>query len=86
MKVYKLKYDSQESGIADLIAKGIINEDLEYQTGTIAVVYIGLIVKSYQDEAPIYRDGYHIDIMIEEEMEFENEVFPVTPNHLFAGE
>jgi hypothetical protein len=76
MKVYKLKYSSQEEGVSDLIERGIINEELEFQEGTIAVVYVG-----YNEEG----SSYGIDIMLQEEMEFDNEVFPETPSHMFAG-
>ena len=58
------------------------------------VVEVGLIINEEAtfDEhgnlltEPTYRDGYHFDIMTEIEIDFgENEIFPDTPKHTFAG-
>ena len=93
IRIYKLKYIDRETAIADLIAKGVINENGEYINGTQAVVEIGLIVLEHgtYDEncneitPPVYADGYHYDIMTSDEIEFGNAVTPNHPKHTFSG-
>ena len=101
MNIYKLNYTNKETAIADLLAKGayvgIENEDnetvLSYGQGIHAIVEIGLIVLengTYDDEgnevtAPVYADGYHFDIMSENEIDFPNAIEPNNPKHQFAG-
>jgi hypothetical protein len=80
MKIYKLKYTDKETAIADLITKNVIDEDGNYQEGIHAVVEIGLITI---DEVVI--DGYHYDVMSEQEIEFENKIEVNNPKHTFAG-
>ena len=99
MKVYKLKYENKETAIADLLAKGVYietEEVLSYGQGIHAIVEIGLIVLengTYDEEgnevtAPVYADGYHYDIMSENEIDFG--IADITslvnnPKHQFAG-
>lgn len=92
--IKKLKYATKEQGIADLIAKEIYNEELEYCEGVHAVVDIGKVIDqeaTYDEQGniltePTYVDGYHFDIMIEKEVDFEtNEIIPKHPRHTFAG-
>ena len=93
MNVYKLKYINKETAIADLIAKGVYNEDLSYCKGVHAVVEIGKIILTdgtYDEEGniitePIYADGYHFDLMCEQEINFESITTPTNPKHQFAG-
>ena len=97
MKIYKLKYTDKETAIADLIAKEVyqeINGELSYGNGIDAVVEVGLIIdqEATFDEngnlltEPTYREGYHFDIMTENEIDFGgNEIFPNNPKHTFAG-
>jgi hypothetical protein len=93
MNIAKLKYTDKETAIIDLIAKNVIDEDGNYQQGIQAVVEIGLIVLTdgtYDDEGnviiePIYADGYHYDVMSEQEIEFENKIEVNNPKHTFAG-
>ncbi len=93
MNIYKLKYTDKETAIADLITKNVIDEDGNYINGTQAVVEIGLITLqdgTYDNEVtvitePIYADGYHYDVMSEQEIEFENEIQVNNPKHTFAG-
>ena len=80
MNISKLKYTDKETAIADLIAKNVIDEEGNYQQGIHAVVEIGLITI---DEVVI--DGYHYDVMSEEEIEFENKIEVNNPKHTFAG-
>ena len=96
MRIYKLKYTDKETAIADLIAKGVYQEndgELSYGNGIHAVVEVGLLI--YQEATfdeqgnlltePTYRDGYHFDIMTENEIDFgENEIFPNNSKHTFA--
>ena len=97
MKIYKLKYSDKETAIADLIAKGVYfetEEGLSYGEGVQAIVEIGQII----DKEPIfdadfniiqdatYLDGYHFDVMSEQEIDFGvNETTPTNPKHSFAG-
>ena len=78
--IYKLKYTDKESAIADLIAKNVIDVEGNYQQGVHAVVEIGLITI---DDVVI--DGYHYDVMSEQEIEFENKIEVNNPKHTFAG-
>ena len=94
MKISKLKYPNKETAIADLLAKGVYiesEEGLVYGQGTHAIVELGLIVDvegTYDDEgeeltAPVFADGYHFDVMTENEIDFENAIEPENPKHTF---
>ena len=93
MRIYKLKYTDKQTAITDLITKNVIDEDGNYQQGIQAVVEIGEITlqnAEYDDEGnvitePIFADGYHYDIMSEQEILFENEIQVNNPKHTFAG-
>ena len=97
MRIYKLQYTDRETAIADLIAKGVYQEiegELSYGNGVEAVVEVGLIIDqeaTFDEQGnlltePIYREGYHFDIMTDNIIDFgENETFPNHPKHSFAG-
>ena len=96
MNIYKLKYTDKETAIADLIAKGVYiktEDGLSYGQGIHAIVEIGFIVLedgTYDEEfneitAPVFADGYHYDIMSENEIKFENAIEVNNPKHTFAG-
>jgi hypothetical protein len=94
MFIHKLNYLNTETAIADLIAKGVYNDELEYTNGTQAVVFIGQIVKvqgTYDQDGnvitePIYYDGVFYDVMTTDVIDFTpNEVFPIDCVHSFAG-
>jgi hypothetical protein len=97
MNIYKLQYKDKETTIADLIAKGVYIETedgLSYGQGIQAVVEIGLIVLengTYDADfkeitAPVYADGYHYDVMSENEINFgKAEILVNNPKHTFAG-
>jgi hypothetical protein len=59
----------------------------------VAVVEIGLITLqygTYDNEGnvitePIYADGYHYDVMSDQEIEFESKIEVNNPKHTFAG-
>jgi hypothetical protein len=65
----------------------------KYGQGTHSIVEIGLIVDvegTYDADfkeltAPVFADGYHFDVMSENEIDFENAVEPENPRHTFAG-
>ena len=101
MYIYKLKYTDKETAIADLLAKKVyvevenLNKEitLAYGQGVQAIVELGLIVLEngvYDEEfnvikEPIYADGYHFDVMSENEIKFESEIEVKTPKHIFAS-
>jgi len=96
MNIYKLNYTDKETAIADLIAKGVYVETedrLVYGQGIQAIVEIGKIVLengTYDSDfnvitEPIYYDGYAYDVMSEQEIVFESEIFPVDCVHSFLG-
>ena len=78
MNIYKLKYESQEIGITDLLAKGILLPGLDFCLPVHAVVDLGLSIatKGTYDELgneltpPVY-DGYCFDLMIDDIIEVE---------------
>jgi hypothetical protein len=95
MKVYKLQYPDKETAIADLIAKGVYietEERLSYGPGIHAIVEVGVIIlndATYDENmneitAPVYAEGYHFDIMCEQEIDFDNAINPKNPKHTFA--
>jgi hypothetical protein len=101
MNIYKLVYTDKETAIADLLQKGayveIQNEDnetaLSYAEGVHAIVELGLIVLTdgtYDEEgneltSPIYAEGYHYDVLTDNEIPFENVIEPKNPKHSFYG-
>ena len=97
--IAKLIYTDHNSAVADLLAKGILinttdlngNEINTYAPSTHAVVYIGKIVDTpavIEDMEVItpatYLKGYHVDVMTDLEIEFDNAITPNNPKHLFA--
>jgi hypothetical protein len=96
MNIYKLRYQDKSEAQADLLAKGVYIEtdaELSYGEGVHSVVEIGLIVdkEGTFDEyfniitEPIYFNGYHYDLMSENNIIFENEIEVNNPTHTFAG-
>lgn len=96
MNIYKLQYKDKETAMADLLAKKVYietKEGLSYGSGIQAVVEIGKIVLedgTYDVDgeeltAPVIADGYHYDVMSEQEIVFKNEIVVNNPKHNFAG-
>jgi hypothetical protein len=94
MKIYKLLYQDSQTAIADLIAKGVYNQDLSYGVGIHAIVEIGLIVEvegTYDEQGneltpPTYINGYHFDVMCEQVIDFGSaRVTPEMAQHSFLG-
>ena len=101
MNIYKLKYTDKEAAIADLKAKGVYTledlheseQTLSYGQGVQAIVEIGKVIQiqgTYDEEGnvitePIYYDGYAYDVMSEQDIVFESEIFPVDCVHSFLG-
>ncbi len=90
MNIYKLKYTTKVDAEKDLKEKGL----LEYLEGVHAVVELGKIITTYgtYDEegneltAPIYADGYHYDVMCEQDIDFgSNSIEVNNPKHGFLG-
>ena len=100
MNIYKLKYKNKETAMKDLLKKGVYVENtfnevtsLTYGTGIHAVVEIGQIMLTPPVmegmeviTEPIYADGYHYDVMSEQEINFGSNAIEVNnPKHEFAG-
>lgn len=100
MNIYKLNYKDKETAIIDLVSKQVYVEQtlngvisLGYGEGIQAVVEIGKIVEvpaTYDENGniitePIYYDGYAYDVMCEQTIIFESEIFPVNCAHSFLG-
>tara|TARA_R110002020_G_scaffold283158_1_gene498897 strand:+ start:20370 stop:20657 length:288 start_codon:yes stop_codon:yes gene_type:complete len=94
MIVYKLKYVDYQKTILDLISKGVYKSSkLDYNDHIQAVVLIGKIelTEGKYDEQdrvltePTYEDGFFVDVMSSQEIEFNNIVRPNNPIHKFAG-
>lgn len=98
--IYKLTYTDKETAVKDLKAKGILVEvefngekHEAYGSGVQAVVELGLIMVTPPVmegmeivTPPVYADGYHYDVMSENEYDFgANLVEPKNPKHAFAG-
>ena len=95
MIVYKLKYEDYQKAILDLISKGVYKSSkLDYNDHIQAVVLIGKIElkEGKYDEQdrvltePTYEDGFFVDVMSSQEIEFDNIVRPKNPIHKFAGQ
>ena len=95
MNIYKLNYTDKETALKDLLKKGVYIENdlgLSYGKGIQAIVEIEKIVlengtyeKDFKEiTAPIYADGYTFDVMSEEKIKFESEIFPKNPKHGFS--
>ena len=77
IQIYKLRYTDKETAITNLKAKGVYDEELNYDNGIHAIVEIGIVE---------LVDGYHFDVMSEIEIDFgTNRIFPNNPKHTFAG-
>jgi hypothetical protein len=99
--LYKLNYLDKETAIKDFLNKGVFVEvvdlskekQLVYGKGIQAVVEIGKIVLengTYDSDfnvitEPVYADGYAYDVMSDNVIVFESEIFPNNPRHSFAG-
>ena len=97
MNIYKLRFANKIDADKNLKAKGVYivtEEGLTYGTGIHAVVEIGKIVTTdatYDEEgnqltAPIYANGYHYDVMCEQDIDFgSNSIEVNNPKHGFLG-
>jgi hypothetical protein len=94
MNIYKLRYTDKESALKDLIAKEVINNEGNYINGTEAVVECGiikLVYATYDEEGmelipAIYAEGYHYDIMTNDDIIFDTQIFVKNPKYKFGGE
>lgn len=87
MNIYKLKYADKETAVADLKAKDLMLEE-GYGIGVQAIVELGAIVinQPTEDIQPIFADGYHYDIMCEQNIDFgQNSITVNNPKHGFLG-
>ena len=92
--IYKLRYASKEDALKDLKSKKVIDYKGNYINGTEAVVECGIITLVYPtyDEKEIeltpavFADGYHYDIMTNDIIVFDSEIFVKEPRFKFAGQ
>jgi len=91
--IYKLKYSDKQNAVKDLKSKGVFKDaSLILSEGTHAVVFIGKIVLEeavYEDDemvvSPVYEDGYFVDVMSDNKIDFDSVVYPEKLAHKFAG-
>ena len=91
--IYKLRYNSKEDALKDLKSKNVIDNKGDYINGTEAVVDCGIITitqATYEEEIElspaIFADGYHYDIMTNDIIVFDSEIFVNNPRFTFAGQ
>ena len=92
--IYKLRYADKAAALKDLKSKKVINYKGQYINGTEAVVDCGIITLVYPtyDENEIeltpavFAEGYHYDIMSNDVIVFDSEVFVNNPKFKFAGQ
>ena len=92
--IYKLRYTDKEEALKDLKSKGVIDKEGNYINGTEAVVECGVIMLVYEtldDKGielipAIYADGYHYDVMTNDDIFFDSEIFVKNPKFQFAGQ
>jgi hypothetical protein len=95
MNIYKLRYTDKETAIADLLDKKVYvkqtidkEEVLTFGEGIQAIVELGKIVinQPTEDVEPIFAEGYHYDVMSEQDIDFgDNEIVVNNPKHGFLG-
>ena len=97
MNIYKLRFTTKAAAEKNLKAKGVYvvtEEGLTYSKGIHAVVEIGKIITTdctYDEQGneltpPIYAEGYHYDVMCEQDIDFgSNSIEVNNPKHGFLG-
>jgi len=92
MNIYKLKYESQELAVSDLIEKGILTEDLKFSLPVHAVVPLVdgefdlMISNTILEYATFDEDGNELTPIVYKVWDFgTNEIHPVTADHNFSG-
>lgn len=91
MHIYKLKYKDKAEAITDLQSKNLIDENEKYKVNTQAVVYLGELIDTpatFDSEGNVaseatYLDGYHVDVMLTNPVNFESEIQTNKPRHKF---
>ena len=91
MKVIYLKSETQEALIADL--KQVFTEwdgvSMDFSEAWCHGHYIGQIVESWDGETPIFKEGYHANVLVPDDFDspFGSEFTPSpeTPSHMFMG-
>ena len=92
--IYKLRYQNKTDGLIDLFNKRVIDINGSYINGTEAVVDCGIITLVYPtyDENEIeltpavFAEGYHYDVMSNDVIIFDSEIFVNNPKFKFAGQ
>ena len=92
IKIYKLRYANKAEALKDLKSKCVIDNEGNCINGTEAVVECGIIILVYatydenekQITPAVYSEGYHYDIMTNDTIFFESEIFVNVPKFKFA--
>ena len=92
MNIYKAVFDTKEQGTTYLLSIGVLieQEEIVFAPTTAAVVYIGKVIdkdKTIDPENPVYYDGFAIDVMSSETLDFgDYAVYPADKSaHSFYG-
>ena len=93
INIYKLRYNSKADALKDLKAKKVIDTNEQYINGTESVVECGIITLVYvacdENEKEItpavYAEGYHYNIMTNDTIVFDSEIFPKNSRYKFGG-
>tara|TARA_R110000782_G_scaffold159454_1_gene251630 strand:- start:141 stop:413 length:273 start_codon:yes stop_codon:yes gene_type:complete len=87
IKIYKLRYANKAEALKDFKSKKVINTKGQYINGTESVVECGIITLVYatETEEAIFAEGYHYDIMTNDIIVFESEIFVNVPKYKFGG-
>jgi hypothetical protein len=88
VNIYRLQYEDKEAALIDLKSKKVIDANKRYINGTESVVDCGIITLVYatEIEAAVIANGYHYNIMTNDTIFFDSEVFPNNPKYKFGGE
>ncbi|MFT5760942.1 MAG: hypothetical protein ACI8WA_000043 [Polaribacter sp.] len=96
MNIYKLRFSTKEEGVSFFQNENLtrlIEDEVCNQEGVHAIVDIGRIVETPGEmdndgniiTEPTYLDGFHFDIMCEQEIISDKIVTPSSPSHKFGG-
>lgn len=91
--IYQLKFTSEAEAVSELKAKGVIDDNKFFTSITEAVVWNikpVLVDATFDENGDVlteaeFLDGYHVDILVYEPINFgTNETNPTRPLHTFG--